>query len=233
MKKLLLLLCTLLLGTASFAEQVYTTNELNMDNFWKARSLNERRVQKITQVGYNLIYHNKLDRAPIRLGMNYTVINAFSEPIGKDVTINIALLAYMDNDDELAAVLAHELAHSMVAYDGLGKYMASKFNSKKYEFKSDLNGIDYMVKAGYNPIAAITIMNKISSEPMLDWASSHPKGSTRLLEMYKYIYTKYPKYLDSAMTNNVIYKSFLNSMDYEIKKFEQKQKKRQMKQEEI
>ena len=66
------------------------------------------------------------------------------------------------------------------------------FNSKKYEYKADLKSVDYMVKAGYNPIYAITVGNKIFDEPLWDWGIvySHPKGSKRLLEMYKYIYKK-------------------------------------------
>ena len=103
----------------------------------------------------------------------------------------------MDNDSELAFVLSHEIAHTIEAYGGTMKYIAMTANSKKYEYKADLNGIDYMVKAGYDPIGAITISNKIFAEPVLDWGffATHPKGSKRLLAMYKYIYVKYNYYL--------------------------------------
>lgn len=106
-------------------------------------------------------------------------------------------------------------------------------NAKKYELKADLNGIDYMVKSGYDPIAAITIMNKIAGEPVWDWGfmSTHPKGSKRLIAMYKYIYVKYPQYLNSPLTKTNSYKNFEYAMNKEIKEFQLKQRKRQQKQE--
>ena len=48
--------------------------------------------------------------------------------------------------------------------------------SKKYELKADKIGIDLMVKAGYNPIAMIVMMNKAFPQFRYDWwiFSSHP-----------------------------------------------------------
>ena len=88
-----------------------------------------------------------------------------------------------------------------------------------------------MVMAGYNPIAAITISNRIFQEPMWDWgfSSSHPKGSKRLIAMYKYIYKKYPQYLTSEMTQSTSYKNFEYAMTRDIKTFQQKEKNRQVK----
>lgn len=105
-------------------------------------------------------------------------------------------------------------------------------NRKKYEFKADAKAVDYLVKAGYNPIAGIIALNKTTDEPLWDWGftSSHPKGSRRLLAVYKYIYVKYPQYLTSPMTENIVYQCFLKSQDFEIKKFQAEQKKRQIKQ---
>ena len=140
-------------------------------------------------------------------------------------------MPYIKNDDEMAFILSHEIAHSVEAYGGAIKFVAMKCNSKKYEMKSDLKGIDYMVTAGYNPIAAITISNRIFQEPMWDWgfSSSHPKGSKRLIAMYKYIYKKYPQYLTSEMTQSTSYKNFEYAMTRDIKTFQQKEKNRQVK----
>ncbi len=67
-----------------------------------------------------------------------------------------------------------------------------------------------MVNAGYNPIAAIIVATKIYPEPMWDWGftSTHPKGSKRVMAMYKYIYKKYPQFLNSDMTHNIYYRNF-------------------------
>lgn len=41
----------------------------------------------------------------------------------------------MDNDDELAYVLSHEIAHSVEAYGGMIKYLAINANSKNMSKK--------------------------------------------------------------------------------------------------
>ena len=124
--------------------------------------------------------------------------------------------------------MGHELAHAQDAYDGGLKLMSMSFNSKKYEYKADLKSVDYMVKANYNPIYAITIGDKIFSEPLWDWGVvySHPKGSKRLIAMYKYIYKKYPQYLKSDAAKNLIFIDFLNQNKQEINSFIQKQAKK-------
>lgn len=229
MKKLLVLLGVMLIGTCSMAEEVYVIRGVNFGNFWKKKGIDE---EKVLSVGQKIMLDNKIPkRIPIFVANNKSV-NASSNLYDKTVTINSGTFLYIDNDDELAFVLSHEIAHSVDAYGGMIKYMAMKSNSKKYEQKADLNGIDYMVKAGYDPIAAITMGNKIFGEPIWDWGCTylHPKGSKRLIEMYKYIYVKYPQYLNSPLTQTASYKNFQYSMSKDILEFQQKQKKRRMKQ---
>lgn len=224
MKKFLVLIFALFIGTNAFAD------------FLMSESKFYQNVDRVTAMGAKIIKDNNLKRVPIILTPANKTINACSSKYYKTVTIYTGILPYLDNDDELAYILAHEISHSMEAYDGAIKiYIAMRFNSKKYEYKADLNGIDYMVKSGYNPIAAIIAAGKIFAEPLWDWGftSTHPKGSKRMLEMYKYIYVKYPKYLQSDMTQNIVYQNFLNSQSFEIKKFEQKQKRRDLNKEDI
>ena len=231
MKKILLLLGVLLIGSCTFAEEIVVIRGVNMDNFWKKKGIDE---QKVILVGQKIMLDNKIaKRVPIWVD-NKKTINAYSRTYDKIVIIHEGMFFYIDIDDELAYVLSHEIAHSVEAYGGMMKYMAVNANSKKYEQKADLNGIDYMVKAGYDPIAAITMGNKIFAEPVCDWGftSTHPKGSKRLMDMYKYIYVKYPHYLNSPLTKSPSYKNFEYSMAKEIREFQQKQKRRQLKQQE-
>lgn len=231
MKKILLLLGVLLIGSSTFAEEIVVIRGVNMDNFWKKKGIDE---QKVILVGQKIMLDNKIaKRVPIWVD-NKKTINAYSRTYDKIVIIHEGMFFYIDNDDELAYVLSHEIAHSVEAYGGMMKYMAVNANSKKYEQKADLNGIDYMVNAGYDPIAAITMGNKIFAEPVCDWGftSTHPKGSKRLMDMYKYIYVKYPHYLNSPLTKSPSYKNFEYSMAKEIREFQQKQKRRQLKQQE-
>lgn len=230
MKKILVLLGVLLIGTSSFADEIMVIQGTNLNNFWRKKGIDE---EKVLKVGQKIMMDNKIPkRVPIFVITNNKVINATSSPYDKTVNIYSGMFLYIDNDDELAYVLSHEIAHSVEAYGGMIKYMAMNANSKKYEQKADLNAIDYMVKAGYNPVAAITMGNKIFGEPVWDWGFTylHPKGSKRLIDMYKYIYVKYPQYLNSYLTNTPSYKNFEYSMRKDITEFQQKQKRRRMKQ---
>lgn len=243
MKKTLIILSLLLFSSFTYADEVVLIHDINKDNFWAKQGME---VDKVLNVSNTIMMSNKISkRVPIfvekskkTITMNGTVtetVNAYSDLDNKSVTVLSGLFNYIDNDDELAYILAHEIAHSIEAYGGFFKYMSMTSNSKKYEEKADLTALDYMVKAGYNPIAAITMGNKIFTEPMWDWGfnSSHPKGSKRLMNMYKYIFIKYPEYLNSSMTKLPAYKNFEYSLANDIKEFQQKQKKKAITADEI
>jgi len=119
------------------------------------------------------------------------------------------------------------MAHCLDYYEGgVPRWLGSmRVNAKAYETKADLVGIDLMAKAGYNPLASITMGNKVLDESFWDeflfW--SHPKGSKRVLDEYKYIYVKYPWALKTDMVNNVSFQNFVNYSQKDINKFIQKQ----------
>ena len=62
------------------------------------------------------------------------------------------------------------------------------------ENNADELGVDFLVKAGYNPLAGISIMNKIG-ENYKDFWADHPSTDKRILNMYKYVQDKYPQYI--------------------------------------
>ena len=175
---------------------------------------------------------NKIDKRASIYVASKSIAQASSNSYYKDIIIYAGMLNLIDNDDELAFILGHEMAHSHEAYGGFVKLMAMNLNSKNYEYKSDLKAIDYMVKAGYDPISAIIIGNKIFEEPLYDWGflATHPKGSKRLLAMYKYIYRKYPQYLTSEKTNSPYFKNFEYMFEDELKSFKHKESVRKQKQ---
>lgn len=233
MKKVLIIL-GIFLTTCSyvFAEEigVFDYPDINMKNFWEK---NGRYEQKVLDVGTKIINANKLDkRIPIQMNRNLKTINAVSYFTNKTVVVYYGILPYMDNDDELAYVIGHETAHALDAYGGPFKWVSMTFNSKEYEYKADLIGIDLMVKAGYNPVAAICMANKWMPEDYWDlWIfTTHPKTSKRLMAMYKYIYVKYPWALKSDMIHNVSYENFTYSSEKEINEFQQHEKEREIKQ---
>lgn len=233
MKKVLLILSLFLFCPFVNAAEVVLIHDINKDNFWAKQGIE---IDKVLNVSNTIMMSNKIaKRVPIFVEKGKDEINAYSDLNNKSVTVYSGLFNYIDNDDELAYILAHEIAHSVEAYGGFFKYMSMTSNSKKYEEKADLTALDYMVKAGYNPIAAITMGNKIFTEPMWDWdiSSTHPKGSKRLMNMYKYIFIKYPNYLNSSMTQLPAYKNFEYALADDIKEFQQKQKKKAITADEI
>lgn len=233
MKKFLILAAVILLGSSVLADEVELFNyaNTNMKNFWFE---NGKYEQKVLDVGTKIINANKLDkRIAIKTVRDYKTINAKACPLDKTVYVYYGILPYIDNDDELAYILGHEMTHTLDHYGGFFKWTDMFLNSRSYETKADLNGIDLMVNAGYNPIAAICAANKVMGESYWDgWVlTSHPKTSKRLIDMYKYIYVKYPWSLQTDMVHNVNYENFTYSSKEEINLFLQHQKERALQQE--
>lgn len=229
MKKFLVLLFLLMLGSSAHASyyEVFNYTNTSMKNFWEQ---NGKYEEKVLSVGTRIINANKLEkRVPIQIKNSPGIINASSYLENKTVVIYSGILPYLDNDDELAYVLGHEIAHSIDSYGGYLKWFAMIINTREYEYKADLKGLDLMVKAGYNPIAAITCANKWMPESPMDTFLSHPVTSKRLIAMYKYIYIKYPWALESDMVKNINYVNFTYSAQKEISAFQQRQKDRDSK----
>ena len=227
MKKILLTIAMLFIALSANAEFILVESPTTMENFWQR---NGKTAEKVLTVGRKLIHDNELKRVPIVLA-NQNVKRATSDLYYKTVTIYPGMLLYTNSDDELAFILGHEIAHSQEAYDGAIKLMAMSFNSKKYEYKSDLKAIDYMVKSGYNPVSAILVGDKIFEEPLWDWGvfSTHPRGSKRLMAMYGYIYKKYPQYLNSQLAKTNAFVDFMKQNQKEISSYQQKQAKKNKK----
>lgn len=214
-------------------DEIFIDNGITMDNIWKKLG---KREEKINLIGSKILNENKISkRVYFKLAKGNYTVNASARYSDKQVTVYAGLLNYIDNDDELAAILAHEIAHDIDYYRGFGQTFVMTFNKKSYVYKADLMALDYMVNAGYNPVAMITIMNKIGNESVWDWglSISHPKTSKRLMKDYEYIYKKYPKYLTSDMTKSIYYKTWVNTAEKDIRKFEQREKERSLKREDL
>ena len=98
---------------------------------------------------------------------------------------------------------------------------------KKYEYKADKRAVDYMVNAGYNPVALIVVMSKTFSQPRFDWLSTHPLPTRRMMEVYEYIYKKYPEFLaNNTYKNDIYYQNFLLTSKGNRTKFQRKIEKR-------
>lgn len=94
---------------------------------------------------------------------------------GTVVTISSALAEYVDSDDELAAIAAHELAHNLLKHrDRLnrqkvnrgffGQFGKSAGRIKQTEIEADRLSVWLMHNAGYDPQAAINFWTRYGKE---------------------------------------------------------------------
>ncbi|MFZ5719799.1 MAG: M48 family metallopeptidase [Pseudomonadota bacterium] len=154
--------------------------------------------------------------------------NAFVLPGGR-IGVNTGLLALAEDDDQLAAVLGHELAHSVAnhaaerysqaaatqlalgvgqaalgsrvtpqmaqqiaALGGVGAQLGILLPySRRHELEADRLGVDYMVRAGYRPEAAVALWRNMQQANTggrpAPFLSTHPSEATRIAELERYI----------------------------------------------
>ena len=106
---------------------------------------------------------------------------------------------HAEHDDEVAAYLAREICKTAESYTGIWKGFLSaaqvKLAPKKYELLFDERAVDFLVAAGYNPLALITFINKAYVQKRYDKISTHNLTSKRLANIYEYIYFQHPQFL--------------------------------------
>lgn len=190
----------------------------------------EARIQhKLNEVAVKMLNGSRVDKIiPVFYEPGKKGVNAYAYMLSKSVHIQKGLIRFIENEDELAAVTAHEIAHATEYHKSMLQFIPMNFNPKAYEFKADKMGVDLMVNGGYNPLGMITLYSKFMHQSYIDWVpirSSHPKTSRRLATIYEYIYMKYPQYLaNNAYKDNIYYQNFLLTSRDNRKRFEGKAK---------
>lgn len=220
MKKFFVLVVILAFGIAPvFAEEV------NFDKVIKYQ-------KKVMEVGFRILNANQIEKRMTFCYKTNNVVNASANSVSKSILVYKGILPFFDDDNELAAILSHEIAHGLDFHAGFWRQTAMSFNPVKYEKKADMKAVDLMVNAGYNPVALIIILNKITDEPkkfdifMGSRPYTHPIGSDRLTYVYEYIYAKYPAYLaDNDYKTNLYYQNFLLTSKKERELIRQKYNK--------
>lgn len=183
----------------------------------------------VSEVGFRLLNANGIQTRAVFALATSRKINAYCDSKSRMIVIYRSLYERCETEDELAAVLAHEIGHSVDTYAGpfrgIGTCIAMSYSPRKYESKADKRAIDYLVNAGYNPVAMIVVMSKNFPQGHYEVFSTHPLPTRRMMEVYEYIYKKYPEYLaNNAYKDNIYYQNFLLTSQKNRAKFQEKVK---------
>ena len=220
MKRIILLIALFF----AFACTIVFANDADLSSL-----KNDIEIQKrISNIGFRLLNANKIDVRMIFVYQDKEKLMKVEPGLMKrQIIIYDKTMQFASSDDEIAAYLAREICKSAESYTGIFKgYVSSaqvKMAPKKYELFFDKRAVDFMVMAGYNPIAFITFIHKSQPQKRYDKVSRHNLTSKRLANIYEYIYTKYPYFLNNnEYLDNETYQHFLLSSIENRKKLNEK-----------
>ena len=190
---------------------------------------------KVNRIGKNLLTKNKLPNNIKFIVQESDDVNAFANVEG-EVWVFTGLLKFVTNDDELAAVIAHEIGHivnhhvtkqntlgslgaTAIANSGLSTNAQKMANtaatvgmlkmSRTDEYEADITGADLMTKAGYNPLGMVSMLNSLNAGGTTsDFLSTHPAGDKRTMNVWDYLNYTYPAKTKVAYSN-ASFKAFM------------------------
>lgn len=222
MKKLLYIF---IIGIFMCFNSVFALEEQNDSNI----ILNDIELQKrIDNVGFKILNANKIDERIVFLYQKKDK-KIKGEPglTKRQIVIYKNTIQFAENEDEIAALLSPEICKSAESFTGPWKGLVSsvqvKCAAKKYELFCDKRAVDFMVMAGYNPVALITFINKAFPQKRFDKISNYNLTSKRLANIYEYIYLQYPQFLaNNKYLYNESYQNFLMTSINNRKKIQEK-----------
>ena len=251
MKKIFILFFTavLMFSLSVFAETATTSTD------WT----NNSEVNRVNTIGKNLLAKNNLPTNITFKVIESDDINAYANG-ENELCVFTGLLKYVTDDQELAGVIAHEIGHILNSHvakqsifnavsatlinnaninqniksvAAIGQNLSMKKMSRNEENEADITAIDLMVKAGYNPLAMVSVLYKISGN-YVDILEDHPSGDKRTMYIYNYITYTYPE-KEKLGYNSDSYKQFMayatpivnerNSNKTKLEKFNKEQAK--------
>ena len=206
MKKFILtVLCLLCVNCCAFA---VTDEEITQEQSIQGR---------INRVGAQILNANKIDGRIIFVydkDAKDSLLKMDTTVTSRQIVMYKEYYKHIADENELAAYLAREISNASRTFDGMGNgwltALQIKAAPKKFELVADKRAVDYMVKAGYNPLALITFINKAYPQHYQDLISNKNLTSKRLAHIYEYIFTKYPYFLtNNEYLENPNYQNFL------------------------
>lgn len=87
-------------------------------------------------------------------------INAEINIYSRDMTVTRAMINYTQSDDELAFVIAHELAHPVIGGGATTRWQ---------ELAADALAVELVIRARYDPQAGIALLRRLGNE--FEWTN--------------------------------------------------------------
>lgn len=158
------------------------------------------------------------------VALNHKSVNALALP-GGYIYITKGMLKKLTTEAQLAAILGHEVTHvvardvsAAISRDiGIGILLSAATSgktptgvrvaasltrqllglrfSRKDERDADIGGLDYMVRAGYNPygmVETMQILQKLQKSRPVEFFSTHPNPENRIEYLTEEIEVVYP-----------------------------------------
>jgi predicted Zn-dependent protease len=126
-------------------------------------------------------------------------VNAFCLPGGK-IVVYTGILPVAENDDQLATVLSHEIAHALAHHSNerVARQQSGRLNlllNKKFdrqqESEADHIGIFLMTFAGYDPKEAVRFWVRMSQlhqgSSVPEFLSDHPSDQQRIRDIQQWV----------------------------------------------
>ena len=107
--------------------------------------------------------------------------NAWSD--GQHIVVTTGLIGLSRSDDELAFVIAHEMAHNVLGHSGEGKERRGIFgvsSAKRGEIEADSYAVHLMGNAGYMPAGGISFLQNASRRLWWNISLDHPSFGRRI-----------------------------------------------------
>lgn len=182
---------------------------------WKITSLRLHQISSpelvapIDSIANRLCLTNGIDTASIEIHLCRShEVNAYAMA-GRRILVNTALVKACNNEQELAGVLAHELAHIQCGHirqstqiqllaiiietflgggnaqtaggdiTSIATTLTTNYFSRDNETEADTRAVEYMTQAGMNPEALGDFLERMRTIQHLEFLSTHPDSRKR------------------------------------------------------
>ena len=234
----------------SMAEDAYRQEIKNAEDN-NDLNVNEEQVLRVKKIAFHLIDQVHVFRDDAS-DWNWEVnvqkseeVNAYCMPGGKIMVYSGIIEKTDATDDELAAMIGHEIAHALrehgrermstafvqqVGLIGFAAYLSGKDgnrlskevalqaaalgatlffalpNSREQEREADKIGLELAARAGYNPMAAVSLWRKmyaLSDAKIPEFLSTHPSNENRIEDIAKDARKINYLYIENKKTNQI------------------------------